>query len=105
MEVRPEADDLTTFLDEDSGVVYGTSNDHYTFSHGDVREMSTRWTAVVQKDGETWKLVSVHFSANLLDNPVIDAAKNAARRMTIIAGIAGLLAGLVIGFVLRRRSS
>jgi ketosteroid isomerase-like protein len=105
MEVRPEADDLTTFLDEDSGVVYGTSNDRYTFSDGDVREMSTRWTAVVQKDGETWKLVSVHFSANLLDNPVIDAAKTTARRLIFIVGGIGLAAGLVIGFLVRRRSS
>jgi ketosteroid isomerase-like protein len=105
VEVRPEADQLTTFLDDDSGVVYGTSNDRYTFADGDVREMTSRWSAVVQKDDDTWKLVSVHFSSNLLDNPVIDAAKNAARRMAIIAGIAGLLAGLVIGFVLRRRSS
>lgn len=105
VEVRPEADQLTTFLDDDSGVVYGTSNDRYTFADGDVREMTSRWSAVVQKDDDTWKMVSVHFSSNLLDNPVIDAAKNAARRMVIITGIAGLLAGLVFGFVLRRRAS
>ena len=105
MEVRPEADELTTFLDEDSGVVYGTSNDRYTFAEGDVREMTSRWSAVVQKDGETWKLVSVHFSANLLDNPVIDAAKNTARRMIIIVGGVGLAVGLAIGFLLRRRPS
>lgn len=105
MEVRPEADELTTFLDEDSGVVYGTSNDRYTFAEGDGREMTSRWSAVVQKDGETWKLVSVHFSANLLDNPVIDAAKNTARRMIIIVGGVGLAVGLAIGFLLRRRPS
>ena len=103
MEVHPEADELTTFLDDNSGIVYGTSNDRYTFSDGDVREMTSRWSAVVQKDGETWKLVSVHFSANLLDNPVIDAAKNTARRMIIIVGSTGLAAGLAIGFLLRRR--
>ena len=105
MEVRPEADELTTFLDDDSGIVYGASNDRYTFSDGDVREMTSRWSAVMQKDGETWKLVSVHFSANLLDNPVIDAAKNTARRMMIIVGGVGLAVGLTIGFLLRRRPS
>lgn len=105
MEVRPEADELTTFLDDDSGVVYGTSNDRYTFSNEEVREMTSRWSAVVQKDGETWKLVSVHFSANLLDNPVINAAKNTAKRMMIIVGGVGLAAGLAIGFLLRRRPS
>mgnify|MGYP003573432784 CR=1 FL=1 len=105
IEVRPEADELTTFLDDDSGIVYGTSNVRYTFSEGDVREMTSRWSAVVQKDGENWKLVSVHFSANLLDNPVIDVAKNTAKRMMIIIGGVGLAAGLAIGVLLRRRPS
>lgn len=105
IEVRPEADELTTFLDDDSGIVYGTSNDRYTFSEGDVREMTSRWSAVVQKDGENWKLVSVHFSANLLDNPVIDVAKNTAKRMMVIIGGVGLAAGLAIGVLLRRRPS
>lgn len=105
IEVRPEADELTTFLDDDSGIVYGTSNDRYTFSEGDVREMISRWSAVVQKDGENWKLVSVHFSANLLDNPVIDVTKNTAKRMMVIIGGVGLAAGLAIGVLLRRRPS
>jgi len=103
MEVHPDADELTTFLDDNSGIVYGTSNDRYTFSDGDVREMSSRWTAVVQKVGETWKLVSVHFSANVLDNPVIDAVKNTSHRMILIVGCVGLAAGLAIGLLLRRR--
>jgi hypothetical protein len=49
--------------------------------------------------------VSVHFSANLLDNPVIDVAKNTAKRMMIIIGGVGLAAGLAIGVLLRRRPS
>lgn len=100
---RPEADQLTTFLDDNSGIVYGTSNDRYTFMDGDVRDMSTRWSAVVQKDGKIWKLVSIHFSTNVLNNPVVDAAKSAAKRAMIIAGAFGLAIGLVIGFLLWRR--
>lgn len=100
---RPEADQLTTFLDDNSGIVYGTSNDRYTFVDGDVRDMSTRWSAVVQKDGKIWKLVSIHFSTNVLNNPVVDAAKSAAKRAAIIAAAFGLAVGLVIGFLLWRR--
>lgn len=105
MEARPEADQLTTFLDGDSGVVYGTSNDRFTFTDGDVREMPSRWSAVVQKVDETWQLVSVHFSANLLDNPVLDAVKVASQRAMVMAGAAGLALGLVIGYLLRRRAA
>jgi hypothetical protein len=59
---------------------------------------------VVEKDGDTWKLVSVHFSANLLDNPVIKAMQNTAQRLTIVVGVIGLGVGLVMGFLLRRRA-
>jgi ketosteroid isomerase-like protein len=103
IEVRPEADDATDFLDANSGVSFGTSNDRYTFLDGDVREMKSRWSAVVQKDGDTWKLVNVHFSANILDNPVLNAAKSALRNTMLIAGAVGLLVGVAIGFLLRRR--
>ena len=55
--------------------------------------MKTRWTAVVQKDKAVWKLVTVHFSADLLDNPVLDIAKSFA----IKAALGGLVVGLLVG--------
>jgi hypothetical protein len=103
MEVRPEADDVTQFLDDNSGVSYGVSNDRYTFRDGDVRDMKSRWSAVVQKDGGTWKLVSVHFSGNLLQNPVLDAAKSTVRNAAIIAGAVMLVIGILVGWLVGRR--
>ena len=55
IEIDPQADTLTDFLDEYTGVVHGTSNDTYHFNSGDVRSMTTRWTAVVQKEKGGWK--------------------------------------------------
>ena len=52
--------------------------------------MKTRWSATVAKDGDAWKLVNVHFSANAFDNPMLDAAKAYAQKMAIIAGVVGL---------------
>ncbi len=103
IETKPVADDLTRFLDDNSAVSFGTSDDRYTFNDGDVRQMKSRWSAGVQKDGDTWKLVSVHFSANLLDNPVLDAAKQAVQKWALITGAIGIAIGLAIGFLLRRR--
>jgi uncharacterized protein (TIGR02246 family) len=103
LEVKPVADELTRFVSETSGVVYGVSDDTYTFRDGDVRTMKTRWSAVVQRDGEAWKLVNVHFSANLLDNPMLDAAKGYAQRMMWVAGAVGLVLGAVLVTMLRRR--
>jgi ketosteroid isomerase-like protein len=103
LEVRPVADELTRFVSDTSGVVYGVSDDIYTFRDGDVRTMKTRWSAMVQKDGGAWKLVNVHFSANLLDNPMLDAAKGYAQRMMWIAGAVGLVLGALLTLMLRRR--
>ncbi len=97
IEFHPAADELTTFLDEDDGVCRGSSNDSYTFADGDVRQMKSRWTATVHRDGGRWKLVSLHISANLLDNPVVDTAKKQAGKL---AGL-GLVAGIAIGYLLR----
>lgn len=102
--LRPEADDLTEFLGDDIGVVHGTSNDIYVFADGDERTMATRWTAVLQKDDGAWKLSRIQFSANLLDNPMLGAAKTFAY-WTGGAGLAlGLIiGGLLMGLTMRRR--
>lgn len=104
IETKPEADELSRFLDDNTGMSFGTSDDRYTFNDGDVRQMKSRWSAVVQKDGDAWKIVSVHFSANLLDNPVLDAAKQAVQKWALIAGGIGIAVGLAFGFLMRRRS-
>lgn len=93
----------TTFVDANTGVAYGTSKDTFTFRDGDVRTMATRWSAVTRKDGDVWKLVNVHFSTNVLDNPVLEGAKAMAWKIAVGAAIAALLVGLVIGLAMRRR--
>lgn len=103
IEVRLDADELTRFLDVNTGVVYGTSRDTYHFKDGDTREMKTRWTAVTQKDAGGWKLVNVHFSANLLDNPVLDAAQSFAKKLSAGAAAAGIVIGALLMLLLRRR--
>lgn len=104
LETKPVADELTQFLDETTGVVYGASDDTYIFKDGDTRTMKSRWSAVVAKDGGAWKVVNVHFSVNLFDNPLLDAAKTYTWKIAIIAGVAGLLVGALPMAFLRRRS-
>lgn len=105
IEVNPEADELTRFLDENTGVSHGTSRDTYYFTNGDVRTMKTRWTAVVQKQEGPWKLVAVHFSANLLDNPVLEATRSQTLKIAGSALIGGLVLGIAITLIARRRKN
>ncbi|TDR45023.1 SnoaL-like protein [Tahibacter aquaticus] len=109
VETKPAADELTFFLDDNVGVVYGTSQDTYTFrknavfKQGEQRSMTTRWSAAVVKEGDSWKLVNVHFSANPFDNPMLQAAADTGKRMAVLAGVGGLLLGLLLMALLRRR--
>src|SRR5262249_9599435 len=105
METRLAADELTLFLDDDTGIAYGTSQDTFHFKDGDVRTMNTRWTAGTQKEGGQWKLVNAHFSANLLDNPVLDASKSYAKKLAIGAAIGGIVIGALVALLLRRKQS
>lgn len=102
-EARPVADELTRFIDDRTGVVYGLSDDRYEFKDGDTRTMKTRWSAVVMKEGDVWKLVNVHFSANVLDNPLLDAARDYTSKLALLAGGGGLVVGGLLMAWLRRR--
>lgn len=97
IEFHPEAAELTQFLDADAGLSWGKSADTYTFKDGDVRTMTSHWTATVAKEDGRWKVAALHISANILENPVTEEAK---KYVWFAAGIA-LAVGLILGFILR----
>ena len=96
--VSPTADERTVFFGDSIGVTQGTSNDTFEFRKAGRRELTTRWTAVVEKNQGQWRVARVHMSANVLDNPVIDAS-NALSTLKMGAGAAG---GFVLGALLFR---
>jgi uncharacterized protein (TIGR02246 family) len=97
------ADEETRFIDANTGVVYGTSEDTFSFADGDVRTMRTRWSAVTKKEGDAWQLVNVHFSVNVLDNPVLDGMRAFHQKLMAGAALLGLLLGALLLALLRRR--
>jgi len=103
IEVNPVPDGDTEFVSENVGICHGTSNDKYYFKGGDVRTMPERWTAVVLKEGPTWKVSRIIFSANIMDNPVVTALKDRMQNYLLIAGACGLLLGGVTGWLLGQK--
>ncbi len=105
LQIAPEAEILTRFLDANTGYCYGTSEDTYTVrSNGRTITMPSRWTALVVKENDRWKIKTVHTGANFMDNPVIDGIRMLAWRNQLIAAAIGILLGLVVGvFVGRKR--
>ncbi|MEH2347672.1 MAG: hypothetical protein V7K55_06660 [Nostoc sp.] len=63
-----------------------------------------RWTAVLQKLQDKWTIQSLHFSSNLLNNLVLNAAQQLGQILAIAAGLGGFLVGAVTMLLLRRRN-
>ena len=97
--IDPEADVLTRFLDDRTGVNHGTSTDTYTLKNGRQVVLKTRWSGTFGKVDDHWKIVNLHVGVNMLDNPLLKAAE-----MTRYGwGFGGLLIGASVGFLSRRR--
>ncbi len=106
VKVEPTADAASEFIGENVGIADGTSKETYTFRDGDVRDMTTRWTAVLEKEEGNWKISQIHFSANILDNPVLSAAQRAAGgNIFLPAGIGFALGALIIGLLGRKKTA
>jgi ketosteroid isomerase-like protein len=99
------ADALTELSpDKTWGVVRGFGVERYTLADGRQYDMQTRWTATVVKEADgKWRLRTIHFGTNFLDNPILTEAKRAVVKYAAVAGGAGLALGLLLGFLLGRR--
>jgi uncharacterized protein (TIGR02246 family) len=103
--IDPTVDELT-HLYGDTGVVYGSSQDHFTLTDGQDFVVPSRWSATVVKKNGKWLIANFHASTNMFDNPVLDTAlKRTARLVGAVAAIAGLFLGLVLARFLRRRAA
>lgn len=99
VKVSFEVDELTTLYGGDTGIAYGSSDDHYELVGGQTFDIKGRWSCTMVRDGDRWLIASFHYSANVFDNPLLAKVKSFGY---MVAGGVGL-AGLVIGFLVGRR--
>jgi ketosteroid isomerase-like protein len=92
--------------DKNWGLAYGTGVEDYVHSDGRTYHFLTRWTAVVAKEEDgKWRIRGMHMGANFLDNPILDEVAGEAKKYAIMAGLGGLLLGLIIGLLVGRRKA
>lgn len=96
--------DRLTDLYGDTGLAFGTSNDHYTLTNGMEFPVATRWTcALVRQDGR-WLISAFHASANVFENPILEKSRQGAMlKWGGIGLVAGLALGALVASVLARR--
>ncbi len=95
--VPPTPDELTILHGSDAGISFGKTVAEYVLL-GSRYQIESRWTATLVKENGKWLLGAYHISMNTLDNPLLTAAKNAL----YISGAAGLVAGILIGRILKK---
>ena len=98
-----KVDTPRTFLSPETAISYGDAISTFYFKDGNKPTMAMRWTAVLQKFQGDWTIQSLHFSSNLLDNPVLNGAQRAGRVWAVAAGVGGILLGAVAMLLWRRK--
>lgn len=89
---QPTIDAPSIIYDGDTAVAAGVSVPSYKLL-GMEFDLQNRWTATLVKQDGQWLIANYHVSANLLDNPILTAAK----RFVYVIGGVGLLVGLALG--------
>jgi ketosteroid isomerase-like protein len=92
-------DELTILYGGDTGISFGSSREHIGLVHDMSLDYPGRWSATLVKEDGKWLIASLHTSTNIFENPLLATA----RRLIYVAGAVGLVAGLLLGFFLRRR--
>lgn len=85
----------------DTAVAYGTTVENYKLAAGLEFTLNGRWSTTMLKVGDEWKVIALHFSSNLFDNPLLN---NANRGVWISASVAFVVAVILMLIVGRLRS-
>jgi ketosteroid isomerase-like protein len=100
-----EADHLSILLRPDLATNRGTAHGTFVFTDGTVLPVDTRWTATMVKHDGRWTIAAFQFAPSVFDNPVTNAYRAWIYKAAVIAGVAGMVLGLVIGLLLTRRKA
>lgn len=96
--VPPTPDGLSILYGGDTAISTGETVASYSLL-GREHELLSRWTATLVKEDGRWLLAGYHLSMNVLDNPLLNTAKNGLYLATAVA----LLAGIGIGILIARK--
>lgn len=88
----------------DVAIADGSAADEfYPVARGFFR-LDSRWSATMVKTANEWKIVSLHLSSNVFNNPLLDEIKAEIVKAAVAGLVAGLVLMYVIMWVLRRRA-
>lgn len=104
IKMQLQGETIRTFLSPEIDVAAGGAITTFSFKDGKSANMALRWTAVLQKLEDKWMIQSLHLSSNLLDNPVLNAARQLNKTLGVAAVLVGFLLGAATMVILNRRT-
>ena len=99
-------DDLTGLYENGTiGISAGSSVAHFKLATGTEFDVPLRWTATLHRSNAKWSILSLHYSANMFDNPILDALKSSTKWIALGVGFVFILIGFFVGRWSRKRSA
>src|SRR5688572_23729767 len=96
-EIKSEPEVIGRQLHGDVAISWGNLHDHFVLTDGSDLPFNSVFTASIAKRGDRWLVTAFHTSVNVFENPVLGyAMKRAALWAGIIAGVIGLLVGVIV---------
>ncbi len=83
-----------------TAIAYGVTEEYFKLTEGLEFTLTGHWSATIQRLDGTWKITNLHFSANLFDNPLL----NAATQLQWIIGAIAFFVGLILMFIIMKIS-
>jgi ketosteroid isomerase-like protein len=101
-----EVPELSLLLGKDKTVAVssGTLGDKYKLRDGKQFDLNSHWSATLVKQGNRWRIVNAHLSANVFENQImLLAIKKTALWVGGGAAIVGLLVGILVTWFVKRK--
>jgi len=80
-------------------VADGTMEDEFTPVIRGPFKLSSKWTTTIAKINGEWKVISLHLSANVFNNTLLDEVKSSL----VYTGGGGVIGGALLGWLIGRR--
>lgn len=92
-----------TVYSNNTATAYGWIKNNFEFVTGESIDVEGRWTATLIKESDHWKIVTLQFTANLFDNPLLNAIEHKLIYIAVITLVVGLLSGYFLTRLFFRR--
>jgi ketosteroid isomerase-like protein len=83
----------------------GSSNAHFKLATGTEFDVPLRWSATLLRENNKWTIANLQFTANMFNNPILDVLKSSMKWVALGTGVAALVVGFLLGWLVRRRSA